>query len=79
MLKKALATAGAVLVPSLALAQEGSTVTVQTPEMDTIISTGDLQTNLLNTVSPWVSMGLSIGFTIFAVWVGYRLIRRFIR
>lgn len=79
LVTRVLAGATALAAPVVAFAQE-STVTAGTVNMETqYIDTTTLRSNLLNTIQPWITLGLGVGFTIFAVWLGYRLIRRFIR
>lgn len=75
---KKLAIALASLSPALAFAQEtggnGGTVTV-TP----IVDPTTVQSTLITSVTPWVTVGLGIGISVFVVYLGWRLLKRFTR
>lgn len=75
-MKKTLATLAAFAAPSLALAQEttGGTVTV-TP----IVDPTTVQSSLITSLTPWLTVGLGIGISVFIVYLGWRLLKRFTR
>ena len=80
-MKKYLVSAAVVAasVPSLVFAEGESTITPVAPTITPIVDVQTLQTNLLGQIQPWITAGLGIGLVVFAVYVGYRMIRKFTR
>lgn len=52
----------------------GATVTIPT-----LVNTSGLQTSLVDSLKSWLVIGLAIGLAVFAVYFGWRLIRRFVK
>lgn len=76
-MKKVLASLAAFAAPVAALAQEGGnggTVTV-TP----IVDPTTVQSSLITSLTPWLTVGLGIGISVFIVYLGWRLLKRFTR
>lgn len=65
------------VAPSLLLAQEvdnGATITIPT-----LVNTTGLQASMVETFKNWIVIGLAIGLGVFAVYFGWKLIRRFVK
>lgn len=76
-MKKLLVSFAAFAAPAAALAQEasnGGTVTV-TP----IVDPTTVQSSLITSLTPWLTVGLGIGISVFIVYLGWRLLKRFTR
>lgn len=76
MMKKFLASVAAFAAPAVALAEDsaGGTVTV-TP----IVDPTTVQSSLITSLTPWLTVGLGIGISVFIVYLGWRLLKRFTR
>lgn len=76
-MKKSLSFLAAFAGPAAAFAQEGNTggtVTV-TP----IVDPTTVQSSLITSLTPWLTVGLGIGISVFIVYLGWRLLKRFTR
>ncbi len=72
----ALAAISAGVAPSLVLGQENEGATITIP---TLVNTAGLQASMVDTFKNWIVIGLAIGLGVFAVYFGWRLIRRFVK
>lgn len=74
-MKKLLLTAAAFAAPAAAFAQESSPTVTVTP----IVDPTTVQSSLITSLTPWVTVGLGIGISVFIVYLGWRLLKRFTR
>lgn len=54
-------------------------LTPQTITPTELVNASGFQTSLLTTLQPWIVAGLGIGVTVFALWMGWKYIKRFMK
>lgn len=70
----------ALLPSAVCFAQEASgSVEAKSVTINDVISTNDLQTTILNYVQGWIVVGVGVGLSVLVVYLGWRLIKRFMR
>lgn len=75
-MKKCFYALAALAAPAAALGQEsGNTGVTVTP----IVDPTTVQSSLITSLTPWVTVGLGIGISVFIVYLGWRLLKRFTR
>ncbi len=55
-----------------------TTVTPAEPTITSLVDTTGLQTSILSEVVSWIGIGLAVGISVYLVFVGWRLMRRFL-
>lgn len=58
------------------LAQDGGAVA---PTVTEIVDPDDIQLSLTTALGQWVTVGIGIGISVFVVYLGWRLLKRFTR
>lgn len=71
-----LAVPASLLLSGVAMAQDANSPA--TVSLDTLVSTAGLRTAITNQVIEWVSIGFGLGASLLVLWLGWRLLRRFI-
>lgn len=62
-------------LPSLVLADD--TTTPGAPTVSNIVDTSGIQATLVSALSEWIIIGLGVGITLVAVFMGWKWLRRF--
>lgn len=68
--------AAALAAPVLAFAEDA---VPQAPTVTTLVDPNQVQAQLTANLSKWVVVGIGIGISVFIVYLGWRLLKRFTR